>query len=165
MIKATRGQKIDTVFVLIIFCVFAVSVLLVLALGANIYKNMTDVTREEYDERTALSYVWTRVKNSDESGSVSAGDFKGVSALFIDEEYGQTKYRTAIYTFNGRLNVLFSEEGLEFEPEDGVPVMEVEDMAFSALEDGIIKVSAGGRSLLLFPRSGTTGTFERGGGR
>ena len=55
MMKRVRGHKIDTIFVLLIFCIFAVSVLMVLMLGANTYKNMTEISRDGQDERTVLS--------------------------------------------------------------------------------------------------------------
>jgi len=64
MMKATRGKRIDTIFVLIIFCIFAVSVLIVLMLGAGIYRNMNDISNDGRDERTALSYLWKKVKNN-----------------------------------------------------------------------------------------------------
>ena len=41
--KTIKSSRVDTVFVLIIFCVFAISMLLVLMLGASIYKNMTEI--------------------------------------------------------------------------------------------------------------------------
>ena len=161
MIKSTRTNKVDTVFVLIIFCVFAVSVLLVLALSASIYRNMTELSRDGYDERTALSYVWTMVKNGDEAGRISVGEFHGISTLIIDEMYGQTLYRTRIYEYEGRLNVLFSEAGLEFLPQQGVSVLEIDNIMFEQLDNRLIRVTAGAGSMLITQR-GVTGTpYER----
>ena len=153
MIDASRGQRIDTVFVLIVFCVFAVSVLTVLMLGARTYSHITGLTREESAERTVLSYIWTKVRNGDEAGSVSAGDFHGLQALRIDEEFDGIRYRTVIYHYDGWVLELFSEEGLEFYPEDGVRIIAATDLGFAELEYGLIRVSAGTRSLLISPRS------------
>jgi len=152
MATATRGQRIDTVFVLIVFCIFAISVLTVLMLGANTYSHITEMSREDQAERTALSYIWTKIKNGDEAGSVSVGDFHGLSSLRIDEEFDGIRYRTVIYHYDGWVFELFSEADLEFYPEDGVRIIAADGLEFSALDYGLIRVSAGTRSLLISPR-------------
>ena len=160
--KGTGKSKVDTVFVLIIFSVFALSVLMVLMLGARVYKNMTDITSENQEERTLLSYIWTKVKNGDKSGSISVGDFYGLTTLCFDEDFGGTPYRTAIYQYDGWLYELFCETEMlsdpsgGFLPEDGVQVMRIDELVFENAEYGMIKVSTGTGSLLLSPRSGTT---------
>ena len=126
MTKSTRGQRIDTVFVLIIFCIFALSVLMVLMFSASIYQNMTEISREEQDERTVLSYIRTKVRNNDTDGNVSVGEFQGLPALYYDEDIGGIAYRTSVYHYNGWVYELFSEAELDFSPEDGVSVMEAD---------------------------------------
>jgi len=151
--KISRGQRADTVLVLAIFLIFAVSVLMVLTLSASIYGNMTDISKDGFEERTALSYVWTMVKNHDLNGDISVGEFNGISALIINEEYDWVSYSTRIYVYDGRLHVLFSETELDFEPQDGVPVYEAPDLFFEQIEHGLIKVSSGNQNLLIYPRS------------
>ena len=150
--KATGGQKIDTIIVLIIFSVFALSVLMVLMLGAGVYKNMTEISRESQDERTALSFIWTKVKNGDEAGKVYVGEFDGMPALCFDSEYGGADYRTVIYHYDGWVYELFSEIGYDFIPEDGVKIFAIDSLSFAEAEYGMIKVTAGERSLLISPR-------------
>ena len=154
MNKVIRGRSIDTIFVLIVFSIFAFSVLMVLMLGASIYRNINDIARDGQDEHTALSYVWTKTKNFDDAGSVHVGDFSGVPALFIDESIDDIKYRTAIYNYDGWLMELFSEAALEFYPTDGVRVVMIDNLSFDAVDNGLIKVTAGDKVLLLSPRSG-----------
>jgi len=154
MNKVIRGRSIDTIFVLIVFSIFAFSVLMVLMLGASIYRNINDIAREGQNEHTALSYVWTKTKNFDDAGSIHVGDFNGVPALFIDESIGDVAYRTAVYHYDGWLMELFSEADLEFSPTDGVRVVTIDDMSFDAADNGLIKVTAGGKVLFLSPRGG-----------
>ena len=155
MMKMTRSSRIDTVFVLIIFCVFAISVLMVLMLGANIYRSMNDISREGYDERTGLSYIWTKVKNNDEEGRIHIGDFHGLSALCFDEEFDWVTYRTMVYFYDGWVYELFSEVGLDFLPEDGAQIIQIDDLRFDELGYGLIRVSSGTNSLLISPRGRT----------
>ena len=169
MMKKASGHKMDTVFVLIIFCVFALSVLFVLMLGVSIYQNVTGLTQDGNDEQVALSYIWSKVKNEDKSGSLSVGQFHGCPALFFDEEFNEVEYRTIIYHYDGWIRELTSEKDLDFEPLDGAQVMKLEKLSFAEQEYGMIKIAAGGLSLLVSPRSGTTwalpgASFDEGGG-
>lgn len=155
MMKATRGKRIDTIFVLIIFCIFAVSVLIVLMLGAGIYRNMNDISNDGRDERTALSYLWTKVKNNDTAGNVYVGDFCGLPALCIDEEDDGTAYQTVVYHYDGWICELFYEVGIDFTPDSGSKILEVADLKLETLDQGLIKASCGDYTLLISPRSGT----------
>jgi len=152
MNKVTKGRSIDTIFVLIVFSIFAFSVLMVLMLGASVYRNINDISRDGQDERMVLSYVRTKIKNNDVAGSVYVDDFSGVTALFIDEKVGDTDFVTVIYNYDGWLYELFSETSLEFSPGTGVRIAGIDNMRFDEVDHGLIKVSAGDFSILLSPR-------------
>ena len=153
MTTPVRKQRIDTVFVLIVFCVFAVSVLMVLMFGASIYKNMTEISHDGSDERLVLSYIWTKVKNHDNADSIYIDDFYGVTALCFDELIDDTIYRTAIYHYDGWVFELFCEKDLDLYPEDGVRVLSIADLTLVELNNGLINVTTGAKSLLVLPRS------------
>jgi len=157
MTKTVQNQKIDTVFVLIVFCVFAVSVLMVLMLGANTYKSITEMSREGQDDSTVLSYIWSKVKNGDTAGNVYVSDFHGQPALCIDEQYGQTLYQTVVYYYNGWVYELFSEPWLNLPPEGGAQIIRADDLSFETLNHGLIKISSGPKSLLISPRANISG--------
>jgi hypothetical protein len=126
--------------------------LMVLMLGASIYKNMTEISRDGYDERTAMSYFWTKIKNSDEAGMIYLHDYEGSPALCFAEVYGDTTYVTMIYKYGDSIYEMFTEVGYELEPEVGTPVLGVSDLEFSQLEGGLIRISAGGKSVMVSPR-------------
>ena len=151
--KAARGDKIGTAAALMVFCVFTMSVLTVLMLGVSAYRNMIDISREGYDERTCLSYIWTKIKNGDDAGMVQVVDFHGLSALSIDEVHDGVTYHTLIYNHEGRICELFFEAGLELSPEDGSPVLKNESLSFVQLENGLIKITAGAESVFVSLRA------------
>jgi hypothetical protein len=154
MNKTTRGnQRVDTVFVLMIFCVFAVTVLVVLMLAGSTYKNMTDISRDGHDERTALSYIWTKVKNLDSEGQITVDYFGGASALCFVEVFGDYTYETLIYLQDGWVYELFHERGFEFYPEDGTPIVRSNSLNFEIIDNGLIRASTDYGSLLILPRS------------
>jgi len=154
MNKIMRGRSTDTVFVLIIFSIFAVSVLMVLMLGASIYRNINDISTEKQNDHTALAYIWTKTRNFDQVDGISVEYFNGVSALVIDEKIGDTYFRTRIFNHNGWLVELFSDASLDFSLDDGVRIVPVDDLSFEAHEHGLIQVVLGDMKLFLSPRSG-----------
>jgi len=154
MNKITRGRSIDTIFVLIVFSIFAISVLMVLMFGASIYRNINDMSRENESEQTALSYIWTKAKNFDNADSIRIGEFNGVPTLQIYESFGGIDFRTVIYHYNGWLYELFSDAELDFSPASGTRVVMVESLTFEELEDGLFRTTAGHKSLILSTRSG-----------
>jgi len=138
---------------MIIFCVFAVSVLIVLILAASSYQRMTDISRDGQDERTILSYIWTKVKSGDDAGMIHVGEFDGIPALFYDEMIGDTLFRTAIYSYNGWVRELFSNPEFGLSPNDGMQLIELDNLSFDILDNGIIVIKAGDQSLMLYPRT------------
>jgi len=148
-----KSRRFDTIFVMAVFCVFAISVLIVLTLSAGVYQRMTDISRDGHDERTILSYIWTKVKSGDDAGMVHVGDFDGVPALFYDEIIGDTLFRTAIYSYDGWVRELFSNPSLGLTPGDGMQLIRLDDLSFSSLDNGIIVISTGNQNLMLYPRT------------
>jgi hypothetical protein len=147
-----QRRKTDTVFTLLLFSCFAIAVLITLMLGVRFYQQMIEISADGYDERTSLSYIWTKVKNNDGIDLVSLGDFGGIPALFLYEVYGDTTYETRIYPYNGWIYELFCEAGLGMDPEDGVPIIRTASLDFEQLEEGLIRISAGPYSVLVYPR-------------
>lgn len=158
--RKAKGYKADTVFVLVSFGVFAVSMLTVLLFGATIYKNIVSKSQDGYDDRMCLSYIWTRVKNNDTAGGVYVEEFCGLPALCLEEEFDDTAYRTTIYLYDGWIRELFSETGLEFSPEDGIPVIEADALDFEQMEDGLIRAEVNSENLFIYPR-GNSGMLVR----
>jgi hypothetical protein len=152
MNKHTQQHKTDVVFSLLIFVTFAISVLITLMLGASFYQRMTGMSKDGYDERTSLSYVWTKIKNNDNIDMISVDDFNGIPSLVLYQYYGDTKYVTRIYTYDGWIYELFSDADLEMLPENGTPIIKTDSLIFEKQEEGLIKVSSGSGNVLIQPR-------------
>ena len=149
-----QGGRFGDAAVMMIFCVFIVSVFTTLILGVRAYQLISEASVHGYDERVGLSYIWTRVKAGDDAGKVYTGNFHGLNALFIDEEYGGVIHHTVIYHYDGWICELFYESGYEFHPKDGVPVVKNESLLTERLDNGLIKISTGEQSVIITPRSG-----------
>ena len=149
MFKTKSQNRVDTVFVLMIFCVFAVSVFLVLILSGSTYQNMNDISREGQNERIVLSYIRTKTRNID---NVAVSYFNDVSMLELVEVFGTRTFVTMIYLYDGWVRELFHEQGNAFQPGDGVPIMEVSSLDFTLIDGGLIRVFTDHGSIVLFPR-------------
>ena len=113
----------DGLLILLLFGVFAVSVLSVLLSGAGVYRRLTERDDLSYDRRTAVQYVATRVRQADRQGAVSVRTFEGCPALILSEEIEGEVYETRIYHYDGYIRELFVSSDGEFLPEDGENVL------------------------------------------
>jgi len=155
MKEITGSKNVSSIFVMVVFCIFAASMLTALILSAGIYKSMTDISRDRQNERTIFSYISTKVKSSDEAGMIHVGDFDGVSAIFFDEIIDDTLYRTAIYLYDGWVRELLSNPEAGLTPQDGMRLMELDDLSFHYLGSSkrLIIVGTGNQGLVLYPRA------------
>ena len=72
---------IDFLFAAALFGVFLVSSVMVIAVGAGAYRNITEKSQEDYTLRTSLSYVNEKLRQADSNGALSVGMVGGNTAL------------------------------------------------------------------------------------
>ena len=135
------GGKSGIAAALMVFCVFTVSVLTVLIMGVGAYNSITDASRESYDATAVSAFLWTKTKNYDEAGRVYAGEFHGIPALYVEEEFSGVTYLTVIYQYEGFLREIFFEQGYQHIPEQGIPVLASDAVLFENLGGGMIKAT------------------------
>jgi len=141
-----RTYRIDVVVGLLLFCVFAGAMLSVLAAAAGAYKDISSAMEEQYGERTCLSYIASKARHYDTEGNVSLFDFEGVPALRLREEIDGEIYVNLIYCREGSLWELYSLEGSGLSPEDGLPVLPVEQVIFEQISPSLFRVRCRGES-------------------
>lgn len=136
----SRRHEVSALFALVLFGVFAVSVLSVLLTGSDVYNRLVDRDHKAYDRRTCAQYVATKVRQAESGTSVSVSDFEGIDALTLSEDIDGYTYITRIYCFDGWLRELFTAADGDFKPEDGEKVIEAEAMEVS-VNDGLLTVN------------------------
>lgn len=137
-----KTYTIDTVFIIVLFCVFTTSVLIVLLLGTRIYKSMSDSSEIAYAERTCMSYIAEKLRHGDSEGSVYVGEFDGLNAIYIETEYDEITYNNILYFNDGWLCELFCDKGAEFVRTDGTKIIEAESVSFTESGSGLFCVEA-----------------------
>ena len=150
--KTVSGERAGATVALMVFCIFAMLVFSILILGVGAYRSIAGASRESFEERTSLSYIWMSVKNSESSGNVYLNDFHGLSALYIDEKIGESLYHTIIYHHNGWVYELFTGEALGFKPGAGTRIIQVESLDFQQYDEHSIMATSGDMSVFISQR-------------
>lgn len=121
--KKQSQHMVDALFVLILFCFFAVCALMLITLGSNIYQKTVNHMNSNYSSRTSFAYVSEKIRQKDTAGSVSVKEFGDSSALVLTEYIEDLAYETWIYTDQGYLKELFCKQGTSLEPSAGQNIM------------------------------------------
>lgn len=138
-----KQHTIDFIFPIALFFVFAASSLAVLILSANIYKNITENSNTLFTSRTCLSYITEKIRQNDAGGDgkIYIGSFDGLTALVLDQSYGETDYHTYIYEDDGVLRELFIQDGIEASAKNGTEIMKVSSFRMEEAAPGLLRFS------------------------
>ena len=134
MKKRLTGYHMDGLIALLLFGIFAVSLLAVLLTGAGAYKRLTGRDEEAYVRRTCVQYIANRVHQAPSGADVTVEPFGEGEALVVRDGTG---YITRVYCYDGYLMELYADKAGEFQPTDGTPVMEAGGFGMD-LSDGLL---------------------------
>ena len=136
MKKNAITHNLDGLAALLLFAVFAASVMAVLLTGAKAYRGVARRDQEAYNARTAVQYVAQRVRQADSLYGITLEDFEGVECLVLGQ--GEP-YITRLYCYEGWLMELYCLAGESFSPEDGERIIEAQELKLS-LDQGMLGV-------------------------
>ena len=140
--KQEQTSIVDFIFTLSLFGVFAISTLLVVVIGANVYRSTVSTQEANAVKRTSLAYVTEKIRQNDESGSISIGEIEGVPALILKSAYGDQHYCTYIYVYQGNLRELFVKSTTAPTLIAGQIITEVTDFSIEQVSDTLYLVSS-----------------------
>lgn len=134
-VGAVRGM-----FMFALLAVFAVLSVIVVLVGARVYRAVDERGSDNYTTRTALSYIAGKVRASDAAGRIKTISLDGAEALVLEADYDGTLYATYIYAHEGQLMEYFGREGREFSLSHGETIGAAGGFT-SALQDGLLILS------------------------
>lgn len=146
-------HNMDGVFILLLFAVFAIAVVSVLALGATSYKNLVKRDDDAYNRRIITSYVTAKIRNYDDRGAVAVGGFTspdkadGIETLHLYRMIDEERFDFRIYYYKGYIYELFTTADNVIEPLAGNAIMEAQGLSFEQTGSliRITAVDSGGR--------------------
>ncbi|MBE5906625.1 MAG: DUF4860 domain-containing protein [Lachnospiraceae bacterium] len=135
-------HNMDSVFVLLLFAVFAGCILLVLLFGASSYESLVRRDNQAYNSRTAISYIAAKVRHSDERNSIFIGSFADrtdsskddISTLYLKFPTDEGTYFTKIYYYDGYIREVLCADDSGLSPEDGNEILKAKGISF--LQEG-----------------------------
>ena len=134
-------HSLNVIFVLIITGIFAITVFIVLIFGANTYTGIVKKSQIDYNQQICLSYITAKIHRGDATDLIYIDDFSNIPALYIEEIYDGISYLTVIYAYEGWVRELFFEKGLDFEPQNGTPLLEANKLSFSYHNDNLLSIT------------------------
>jgi hypothetical protein len=138
-----NAHSFDTVFILLIFCLFAGCSLFLVLIGANVYRGIVHDMNENSETRASLSYVSNKVRSAD-GRDVKLEKNDGQNILVIHSTYSDADYNTYIYLHDGYLMELFTKAENGFVPGDGDKITRVSSFTMTKNENEL-SLSVSGR--------------------
>ena len=140
--KERKSLIAGFISIVILLCMFAISSLILINIGLNVYKNVVLANNANFELRTSLSYVATKIRQSDTVGRTYIDEKNGIPVLVLGEEIDGNIYETLIYHYNGHLCELYREEGMDYELDYGLEIMEIKEFSIEDMDDGLLKMVA-----------------------
>lgn len=136
-----RRHAVDILFTLALFCVLAVTSLLVVVMGVGVYEGIVNRMGDNFDSRTSLTYISTKVRQNDQTGAVYLDKLGDGAALVLEQTIGGTAYQTWIYQSDGELRELFTNAENKVRAQEGQTIMKVDGLRMEEVGDGLLRVS------------------------
>lgn len=141
----SRSTLVNAGSTIVLVAMFAIAALVLLSAGMQVYQKVVLASNENFELRTSLSFVATKVRQNDLADMIDVQKIDGTDVLVIREEYEGTFYDTLIYFRNGSLMELMQEEGLEPELDYGFETLEIDSFGISR-QGNAITITAGNAS-------------------
>ncbi len=153
--KEPGRHIVDVLFVLALFGVFAASALMLVTIGANVYKKTVSNMNDNFAERTAYSYISEKIRQNDICDSIEIGELEGTCTLMFIRRVGDDEYCTCLYLYDGYLKELFirrdSFTGTNL-LQAGQDIMPLSGLTMEETKTGLIRLTldTGSRALTLY---------------
>jgi hypothetical protein len=140
MRNENKRHMIDILFVLSLFCVFAISSVVLILFGADIYKKTVSRMDSNYASRTSVAYITEKIRQSDQYDSIMIDDSQGYERLMMTQEIDGLTYATSLYEYDGYLYELFARTDIELPIDAGQQVIAISGLKFELLSDSLLKI-------------------------
>ncbi len=132
-----KPQKhiIDLLFVITLFCLFALSAIFLISIGANVYGKTVNAMEDNFNTRTSIAYITEKVRQSDQEKSFSIGQLDDCQAIVIQTQSSDTTYFTYLYEYEDTLRELTTRSDIHLGPEAGQIILSVFDFKLTPIND------------------------------
>ena len=132
---------LDFIFILALLCVFAFGALMTAILGSNTYKGIKEDMDSNFEFRTPLSYIATKIRQNDRIDSIRIINKEGTDALVLETPDNGVTCETWIYEYQNSLYEVYLEKGTSFHLEDGLAMIPSHGLKFK-LKGDLLQITA-----------------------
>jgi len=134
MVRLNRNNSraIDTFFILALLALFAITSFFVIIIGARQYHSIANQMTENYETRTAASYLVEKFNQNDAEGSVTLTDMEGIPAIALTQTIRKQQYTTYIYAYEGYLREVTVSASAAVTPASGQKIVEAAALDITA---------------------------------
>ena len=126
--------NIETVASLFLLIVLSSLVIILIALTGQSYKNISLSAEKSSNERTAYSFISTKIRQSDTSGNIKVVMAPwNDTALVISNIYDSKTYENWIFYYDGALREVLIPKETKIDPSACEPICDVEKLELSQL--------------------------------
>lgn len=134
-------QKMDTLFVLSLFALFASTTFVLIILGLRQYQTTTATMHHNDEIRTAVSYLREQIRQADCNSSISVNQFYDTSAITISSQSDNAFCYSYIYFYDGYLRELTVRDNSLPNPESGKKLIALNGLDFKDSSPDLIQVT------------------------
>ena len=136
-----RSTKIDSVFVIALFTMFAVTAFLLILIGAKQYQHTADTMDANYESRTISSYLTEKIRQSDSQGQISIVELENLSALALETVENDVTYITYIYYYDNALREIVVNDSSVFSLGTGQEIIKTGGFETELVDDDLLKIT------------------------
>ncbi len=136
-----RSNKIDSIFVIALFTVFAITAFLLILIGAKQYKHTANSMDANYESRTISSYLTEKIRQNDTADTISVCELKGTQAIALKTIENDATYVTYIYYYNEALREIMVNDTSVFSLEAGQEIIKTGGFYPEYEEEDLLKIS------------------------
>ncbi len=139
--EGRKHHVVDIVFVLSLFCAFAVMALFVVVLGTNVYKSISANMNANYNSRTSVFYLTEKVRQTEGADSIEIREFGGSDALVLSQDLDGEIYETWIFVSDGYLSEVLLQQGKQPSAGFAQAIMQIKQLSFARIGDHLLQMS------------------------
>ena len=137
-----KKHTIDTLFVLLLYMIFALLSMFTVTIGIWVYSHIVDQSESRTNVRASLSYVANKLRASESGDSVFIERISGVDVLIFSESAEENPSVTRIYYYNGSLREhLVPSKDTEFHLGEGQKLVAIDQFTVSEI-DGLFTLTS-----------------------
>lgn len=136
-----RSNKIDGVFVIALFTMFAITSFLLILIGAKQYQHTADTMDANYESRTISSYLTEKIRQNDSLGNVVIAKLEGSQAIAIETVENDITYITYIYYYKDALREIVVNDSSVFSLDSGQEIIKTGGFTAEMMNDGLLKIT------------------------